>query len=249
MSGQNLTASQVRSLDNGTVQHLIFSDQAYFFMKNIPGSPAYWKSFLFDVVGMIKQLGPPTWWMTFSCADLRWTEIYKILSKLKGNKLSDTEIQHMTYDEKCKMLNSNPVVVAKHFQYRLECLFRDVLMGSGNPVGELLHHAIRIEFQFGGSSHAHYFIWIKDCPVLTDDNIEFFIRFIDKHISASLPDPVTCPILHDLVKTYQTHAHSKTCRQYKNLACGFNLCHFFTERTVIAKPLPEDMNEEERKRT
>ena len=41
VSGQNLTASQVRSLDNGTVQHLIFPDQAYFFMKNIPGSPAY----------------------------------------------------------------------------------------------------------------------------------------------------------------------------------------------------------------
>ena len=46
-------------------------------------------------------------------------------------------VEHMTYDEKCKMLNSNPVVVAKRFQYRLECLFRHVLMGSDNPVGEL----------------------------------------------------------------------------------------------------------------
>ena len=187
--------------------------------------------------------------MTFSCADLRWTEIYKILSKLKGNEMSDTEIQDMTYDEKCKMLNSNPVVVAKNFQYRLECLFRDVLMGSGNPVGELLYHAIRIEFQFQGSPHAHCFIWIKDCPVLTNDNIEFFIRFIDKHISASLPDQVTCPVLHDLVKTYQTHDHSKTCRQYKNLPCRFNFGHFFTERTIIAKALPKDMNEEDRNRT
>ena len=166
------------------------------------------------------------------------------------NELSDTEIKHMTYDEKCKMLNSNPVVVAKHLQYRLKCLLRDVLMaGSGNPVGELLYHAIRIEFQFRGSPYANCFIWIKDGPVLTEDNIEFFIRLIDKHISASLPDPVTCPLLYDLVKTYQTHAHSKTCRQYKNLPCRFNFGHFFTEGTIIAKPLPKDMNEEERKRT
>ena len=127
VSGQPLTANQVRNLDNGTKQHLIFSDQAYYFMKNIPGSPAYWKNFLFDVVAMIKQLGPPAWWITFSCADLHWKEIYKILSKLKGHEMSDTEIEQMTYDKKCKMLNSNPVVVAKHFQYHLECLFRDVL--------------------------------------------------------------------------------------------------------------------------
>ena len=55
--------------------------------------------------------------MTFSCADLRWNEIYKILSKLRGREMSDTDIANMTYNEKCKMLNSNPVIVAKHFQY------------------------------------------------------------------------------------------------------------------------------------
>ena len=104
--GQQFTASQVRDISSSTLNHLIFSDQAYYFMKNIPGSPAYWKTFLFDVVAMIKQLGPPTWWMTFSCADLRWNEIYRILSKLKGQEISDAEIENMTYDEKCKMLNS-----------------------------------------------------------------------------------------------------------------------------------------------
>ena len=84
--------------------------------------------------------------MTLSCADLRWNEIYRILSKLKGQEISDAETENMTYDEKCKMLNSNPVVVAKHFQYRSECLFRDVLLGSGDPVGKVLYDAIRIEF-------------------------------------------------------------------------------------------------------
>ena len=41
ISRQSLTTSQVRSLDNITVQRLTFFDQAYFFMKNILGSPAY----------------------------------------------------------------------------------------------------------------------------------------------------------------------------------------------------------------
>ena len=84
----------------------------------------------------------------------------------------DTEIEQMTYDEKCRMLNSNPVFVAKHFQYRLECLFRDVFLGSRDPVGKLLCHAIRIEFP--GSPHGHCFVWIKDCPVLSDEIIDMF---------------------------------------------------------------------------
>ena len=104
------------------------------------------------------------------------------------------------------MLNLNPVVVAKHFKYRLECLFRDVLLGTGDPIGRVLYDAVRIKFQFRGPPHAHCFIWIKDCPVLTDDNIELFVKFIDKHISAILPDPVSCPVLHDLVK-HTVHMH------------------------------------------
>ena len=41
MFGQRLTASQVRHVSSNTMNHLIFSDQAYYFMKNIPGSSAY----------------------------------------------------------------------------------------------------------------------------------------------------------------------------------------------------------------
>ena len=112
--------------------------------------------------------------MTFSCADLRWKEIYRILAKLKGYDISDEKVDCMSYSTKCEMLNSNPVVVAKHFQYRLECLFNDILLGHGNLVGEVLYHAVRIEFQFRGSPHGHCFIWIKDFPMLSDENTEMF---------------------------------------------------------------------------
>ena len=67
-------------------------------------------------------------------------------------------------------------------------------------------------------------------------------------MSAVLPDPVTCPVLHNLVKTYQTHTHSKTCRKYKNLACRFNFGHFFTEKTIVAEPLPTSMDKAEKNR-
>jgi hypothetical protein len=46
------------------------------------------------------------------------------------------------------------------------------------------------------------------------------------------------------VKTYQTHNHSKTCRKYKNVACRFNFGQFFTDSTIVAESLAEDMHEE-----
>ena len=103
---------------------------------------------MYEVIAMIKQLGPPSWWMTLSCADLRWNEIYNILSKLKGRQMTDDEIAAMSYDEKCKMLTSNAVFVAKHFQFRLERLFKDLILTASNPIGKVQYYAIRIEFQF-----------------------------------------------------------------------------------------------------
>ena len=241
--GNSLTASEIRNMNTSHLRNLIFSDQAYIFMKNIKGSPAYWQRFMYDVLAMIKQLGPPSWWMTFSCADLRWNEIYKILSKLQGKELTDQEIDLMTYNEKCKMLNSNPVVVAKHFQYRLEILFKEVLLGSGEPIGKILYDAIRIEFQFHGSAHAHCFVWVESCPLLTDENFDMLIEFIDRSISACLPDKIQLPELHSLVETYQTHSHSKTCKKYRNVPCRFNFGHFFTKKTIVTKPLSQELHE------
>ena len=47
-----------------------------------------------------------------------------------------------------------------------------------------------------------------------------------------------------MVKTYQTHNHGKTCRKYKNVTCRFNFGQFFNDRTIVAQPLAEDMDEQ-----
>ena len=55
-----------------TVQQFITKDKAYSFMKNIKGTPAYFKTFLHEVLAMVKQVGIPTLLLTLSCVDLRW---------------------------------------------------------------------------------------------------------------------------------------------------------------------------------
>ena len=86
--GQNVTASQVRT-NTQILQNLISQDQAYLFPRQIPGSPPYWQKFMYEVVAMVKQLGIPTWFMTLSCADLRWPGLnyFRLLLELMAKTL------------------------------------------------------------------------------------------------------------------------------------------------------------------
>lgn len=80
---------------------------------------------MYEVVAMVKQLGIPTWFMTLSCADLRWPELFQIIGRTQGLNLTDTQVDALSYYERCSMLNLNPVVVGKHFQYRVETFFTE----------------------------------------------------------------------------------------------------------------------------
>ena len=47
------------------------------------------------------------------CVDLRSPELFQIISRMQGRDITDEEDDALSYDEKCKMLNLNPVIVAK----------------------------------------------------------------------------------------------------------------------------------------
>ena len=245
LHGRPITASEFRSNEQ-CVKNLMFKDQAYLFLRNIPGSPPYWQKFMFEAIAMVQQLGIPTWFMTLSCADLRWTELFEILLRVNRQEMADKEIENLSYNEKCSLLNLNPVIVAKHFQYRVESFFKEVLLSNANPIGKIIYYALRIEFQMRGSLHLHSLIWTSDCPELTPGNEETYVRYIDKHVQAHLPERENEPEFHELVSIYQKHHHSRSCKKYKNIPCRFNFGQFFTDETVVSKPLSDDVSEEEK---
>ena len=102
--GQPVTASQIKS-DVNKLKGLICQDQAYLFLRQIPGTPPYWQKFIYEVVAMVKQLGIPTWFMTLSCADLRWPELFQIIARTQGKNMTDEQVEALSYNERCSMLN------------------------------------------------------------------------------------------------------------------------------------------------
>ena len=171
----NLTAVILSRNVKETVQHFIASDEAFSFMNTIKGTPAYWKKFLHEVLAMVKQLGQPTFFLTLSCADLRWNELISITSKLEGSVLSEDEIQDLSYQDRCKLLNKDPVLVARHFQFIVDMFFKEIILDG--PLGKTKYYVIRVEFQVRGSPHIHSFLWIVNVPVLSVKTIESYTEW------------------------------------------------------------------------
>ena len=66
--------------------------------------------------------------MTLSCADLHWNELISIIATLNKEKITEDDINNMDFFERCKYLNLNPVLLARHFQYRVEVFFKVIVV-------------------------------------------------------------------------------------------------------------------------
>jgi DNA replication protein DnaC len=232
--GQALTAGTIRNQQ--VVQQMIQRDDAYRFLKNVRGSPAYFQKVMYDVLGMIRQLGLPTWFLTLSAADMQWPDVIQTIARQYGTILTEEDVKSMSFEDKSKWLRQNPVTAARHFQYRLNTFFQMFLKSNAHPLGELVDYAIRIEFQARGSPHAHTILWIKDAPKLGVDSDEDVCNFIDQYISCSTPDDAE---LAHLVLKVQKHRHSATCR--RNGHCRFHYPRPPSPQTLIAHEFKPEM--------
>ena len=241
----NFTAGMLKKCKH-SIKELVNKDQGFYFMNQIRGTPVYWKRFQHEVLAMIEQLGCATFFLTLSCADLKWKEFPEIISKLNKLKLPIEYLESMNYFEKCELLNRNLVLLARYFQHHIETFFKETLLIPLNTIGKVTYYAIRIEFQVLGSTHVHNSIWILNIPKPSEETLGKYIEFIDNIIHANLPSPDDDPVLHELVNQYQTHKHLQSCRKYKNKLCRHGFGKFFTEKIPIAQPLEDGIKDVER---
>ena len=84
--------------------------------------------------------------LTLSCTDLRWNEFVKIISKLNSLGFTQKDVEGLNYLERYNVLNSNAVLLARHFQHRVEILFKKILLIGSGPLGKVKYYAIRVQF-------------------------------------------------------------------------------------------------------
>ena len=233
--GRQITASMLRNREE--VKHIIKRDEGYRFLTQIRGTPAFWEKSKRELFAMIRQLGVPTFFVTFSAADRRWIEIDNAILIQQGKPpMTTEEHKNMTWEQHCEHIMSNPVTAARMFEYRVQTFIKDVIMSKAKPIGEVEDYYYRTEFQQRGWPHIHMVVWVKDAPKLDEDNDDDVTEFVDNYITCEMPSEDDTE-LHEIVTHVQMHTknHTKSCRKTGKV-CRFNFPKPPSNRTFICRP-------------
>ena len=233
--GRQITASMLRNREE--VKQIIKRDEGYRFLTQIRGTPAFWEKSKRELFAMIRQLGVPTFFVTFSAADRRWIEIDNAILIQQGKPpMTTEEHKNMTWEQHCEHIMSNPVTAARMFEYRVQTFIKDVIMSKAKPIGEVEDYYYRTEFQQRGWPHIHMVVWVKDAPKLDEDNDDDVTEFVDNYITCEMPSEDDTE-LHEIVTHVQMHTknHTKSCRKTGKV-CRFNFPKPPSNRTFICRP-------------
>ena len=239
--GQKITAAEAR--DSNYLDKLVNLDEGYYIFRQLRNSPAYLEMRKKDIFAMIRQLSLPTWFMSLSAADTRWTDLLKMLAKLNdGIDYSEKELEKLTWQEKTKLVQKDPVTCSRYFDHRVQEFLNTILKSSCEPVGKVLDYFYRVEFQQRGSPHIHMLVWVEDAPTLETNSEEEIIRFVDQYLTCSTDNEKTANLVN-----LQSHKHSRTCRKKGKPICRFGFPLPPLPRTMLLYPLEENVDKYKKK--
>ena len=131
--GKKITAAEAR--DSNFLEKLVNLDEGYYIFRQLRNSPAYLETRKKDIFAMIRQLSLPTWFISLSAADTRWRDLLKMLAKLNDDiEYSEKEIEQLTWQEKTKLVQKDPVTCSRYFDHRVQEFLNTVMKSSCQPI-------------------------------------------------------------------------------------------------------------------
>ena len=239
--GKKITAAEARN--PAYLDKLVNLDEGYYIFRQLRNSPPYLEARKKDIFAMIRQLSLPTWFISLSAADTRWTDLLKMLAKLNNDEeLTNTDIENMTWQEKTKLVQKDPVTCSRYFDHRVNEFLSTVLKSNCEPIGKVKDYFYRVEFQQRGSPHIHMLVWVENAPTLETNSEDEIVQFVDQYLTCSAEKNETL----ELVKL-QTHKHSRTCRKKGKPICRFGFSLPPLPRTMLLYPLEEEVEKYKKK--
>ncbi len=165
-TGPSLTAdgSQVTAgmlVDNDKFKkNVIKNSLGYKYLSDTRATPPYWEKTMNGLFAAFKQIGPPTFFLSFSAADRRWPEIAKSIL-IQQNK--DPSLWNkLDWSEYCRLINSNPLTAVQMFERRVS-QFLKLMASKAEPLGgEVTDLFYRRENQVCG---LHYIVACQAHPI------------------------------------------------------------------------------------
>lgn len=239
-NGKPVTLNMLQ--DPRTLSSLLRNDDALRFMQPIRGTPAYWSNAQKDLFAMLRQLGIPTWFCSFSAAEYRWNDDVRVILRQQNDS---RDAEKMDWSKKNDVLRRNPVTLARMFEHRFQIFHKEVILSLAEPIGKVVDYFHRVEFQQRGSSHMHCLYWVKNAPNVEHEGEEAVCNFIDRYVTCAIPTENDDAELRKTVLEVQQHSkkHSKSCKK-KGTECRFNFPRPPSVKTFITSNQEEENSDE-----
>lgn len=89
----------MKYLKTQSLRQVLDFGEGYRFLKPIRGTPAFWQGVQKNLFAMVRQLGIPTRFCSFSSADMRETNLITSILKHEGR---DKTLEQFKWAEKCE---------------------------------------------------------------------------------------------------------------------------------------------------
>lgn len=208
-----------KMIENGNTEWI---NRITYFAKTVPGSAAYWRHKRRQLFSWInyhikEKHGPPTFFMTFSCAEYKWPDVYRLLKQrlmITGSVPDDFDKNYTKY------VNQYSIVVQEYFQLRLK-LWLDTV---GKTVFNIQHYWLRYEFAPSrGQIHAHMLAILDSNKInellsnLPENNNQEKANLISMWLESCFNMTATIdePIMNEVKNNKQLDAYiHPSCKQY-----------------------------------
>ena len=236
-NNKNLKAGHLKQ--QGALDRLMHHDEGFKFLKALRGSPPYFEKAKKDLFAMIRQLGPATLFCRFASAETQWIHLLQILGLLVDHRqYTDDELQNQNWEEKCRLIQTDPVTCTGHFDYQVNQFLKNFLLSSAEPLGTISDWFYRVEYQQRGPPHIHMLMWLDGAPEFQVKSDAEVTGFIDNIITCQRP--TDNPELLSLVNR-QVHRHSHSCHKNTKAECRFNYPQPPMRQTKILYPLDTEI--------
>ena len=108
------------------------------------------------------------------------------------------------------MILVNSVSVSRKFSLKFHAFFHTVIM-KGAVLGTVDHFYWKKEYQARGAPHYHILLWIRDAPVIGQDDPDEVLSWIQKRITCHIPD-------EKLILTYTDWSLDNKCTNAVHIA-------------------------------
>ena len=197
--------------------------------QSIRGSKQYWFLRSSELRCMVREFGPPTLFLTFSCAEYESADIDSYL-----RKVNDVPDRYPIG----KLCCEDPISVSRKFSLKFHAFFKTVIL-KGNVLGHVTHYFFKKEYQARGAPHYHVVVWIQGAPVIGESPEGVVLKWINERICCHIPEEKSNPELHRLVTRYQMHKCSRYCKRTKKYGgtyitkCKFGFPREATDKAAL----------------